>query len=122
MADNFIQPGHAMTWTNTTGSTLTSGSAIVIGNLLGVALTDIANTASGELAIEGVFELPKLAGADIGQGETVIWDDSEGVFDDNQATPLTGDLSGCCVAVEAAGNGATVVRVRLNVGPGTVAA
>ena len=117
---NYVQPGTRLTWTNS-GSAVSSGDVVVVGELIGVATGDIANGESGELAIAGVFTVPKVSAAVIGVGESVIWDASAGACDDNAATPATGDVSKCCVAWEAAGNGDTTVVVKLNVGVGTVA-
>ena len=110
-----------MTWTNGTGSAVSSGDMVVVGQQIGKALGDIADGAVGELAMTEVYNAPKVSGAVIAQGESVIWDASAGAFDDNAATPATGDVSGCCVAWEAAGDGVTTIAVKLNVGIGTVA-
>lgn len=120
MATNYVYAGETLDYTNS-GSAIASGDVVVIGNIMGIALTDIANGATGAIAIEKVWTAPKVPAAVIAQGETVIWDVSEGAFDDNLATPATGDVSGCCVATEAAGSGAATVKVRLNVGVGTIA-
>jgi hypothetical protein len=55
-----------------------------------------------------------------------VWDVSAntnaGAFDDNLATPATGDISGAAaLAYEAAGAGVTSFRVRLTGVPGTKA-
>jgi predicted RecA/RadA family phage recombinase len=120
MATNYIQPGEVIDWTNATGGAKTSGSVIAIGQMLGVALVDIANGATGSVQIQGVFEVPKVSGAVIAAGESLVWDVSAGAFDDNAATPATGDISGAAaVAVEAAGNGVTALNVRFTGVPGT---
>lgn len=122
MANNYRQPGEVLTWTNGTGSAVASGQVVKIGQTLGVALVDIANGASGSVAISGVFVVPKATSAVIAQGDPVLWDVSEGKFDAKGATPATGDVSGGSVtAFEAAGNGTTSLRVRFNGIPGTVA-
>ena len=120
MATNYIYSGDVVDYTNG-GSAIASGDVVVIGQQIGVALTAIANGETGSVALDGVFTVPKVSGAVIAQGESVIYDVSAGEFDDNAATPATGDVSGCCVATAAAGNGATTVQVKLNVGVGTVA-
>ncbi|WP_421921599.1 capsid cement protein [Marinobacter salarius] len=120
MATNYSQKGEVIDFTNGTGSDIASGEVVVVGNLVGVAITDIADTEIGAVGIEGVWELPKVSAAVIGAGETVNWDDSVSAFDDNQATPATDDLTGGCVAVAAAGNGDTTVLVKINVGANTV--
>lgn len=120
MAKNYIQPGEVIDWVNGTGSAKTSGSVIAMGQTLGVALVDIANGATGSVQIQGVFEVPKVSGAVIAAGESLVWDVSAGAFDDNLATPATGDISGPpAVAVEAAGNGVTLFNVRFTGVPGT---
>lgn len=120
MATNYIQPGKTMTIT--AGATLTSGQVVRVGQSLCVALEAIANGATGTVATEGVFEVPKVSAAVIAQGERLVWDASAAAFDDNAATPATGDVSGeAAVAFEAAGNGVTSFMVKLTGVPGTVA-
>ena len=119
MAKNYVQEGDVINWTNG-GSAVVAGTVIVIGQILGVALVDIAGGATGSVAIEGVFSVPKVSGAVIAAGESLVWDVSAGKFDDNLATPATGDISGAAaVAVEAAGNTITTIKVRLTGVPGT---
>jgi predicted RecA/RadA family phage recombinase len=93
---------------------------VAIGNILGVALVDIANGATGSVGIRGVFTVPKVSAAVIAQGESLTWDVSAGKFDDNAATPATGDITGApAVAFEAAGNGVTSLDVLFTGVPGT---
>lgn len=124
MAKNFIQEGEVIPWTNP-GTAVVSGQVVVIGSngdaLVGVALVDIAQHAQGSVALEGVWEVPKVSGAVIAQGEYVIWDASAAAFDDNAATPATGDVSDGAIAFEAAGNGATTLKVLLISKPGVLA-
>lgn len=120
MATNYIQPGEVIQYT--AGADITSGSVVRIGNILGVALVNIANGATGSVAISGVFNVPKVSGAVIAQGESLTWDASAGAFDDNAATPATGDVTGPpAVAAEAAGDGVTSLAVLFTGVPGTVA-
>lgn len=121
MANNFKQPGDIITWTNGTGSAVVSGQVVRIGNILGVALVDIASTASGSVALDGVFTVPKVSAAVIAQGESLTWDASAAAFDDNAASPATGDVTGPpAVAFQAAGNGVTTLAVKFTGVPGTV--
>lgn len=120
MATNYQQPGEVIPWTNGTGAAVESGQVVKVGHLLGVAAVDIPNTGVGSVYIEGVFVVPKVSAAVIAQGEFVVWDVSAGAFDDSLATPATGDVSKAAIAMEAAGNGATSLAVKLNVAPGTV--
>lgn len=120
MATNYKQPGKVITWTNG-GSAVVSGQVVKIGQILGVALGAIAGSASGEVQIEGVFSVPKVSAAVIAQGEALTWDVSAAAFDDNLATPATGDVTGPpAVAFEAAGNGVTSMLVKFTGIPGTV--
>ena len=123
MATNYSQPGEVIQ--HTAAADITSGSVVVIGTLLGVALSDIANGETGSVALKGVFTLPAASAAVISKGETLTWDVSAnsgaGNFDDDQATPATGDLTGACaVAWADSGNGETTVQVLLTGVPGTV--
>lgn len=121
MATNYVQPGKVITWTNATGSAVESGDVVVVGQILGVVLVDVANGASGEVAIDGVYDVPKVSAAVIAQGESLTWDVSAGAFDDNAATPATGDVTGApAVAYEAAGDGVTTIAVKFTGTPGTV--
>ena len=120
MATNYEQPGNVITYTATADKT--SGQVVRVGNILGVCLTDIANGETGSVQITGVFNVPKVSGAVIAAGESLTWDASAAAFDDNAATPATGDVTGAAaVAFEAAGNGVTEIAVRFTGVPGTVA-
>ena len=120
MATNFVQPGDVIQYT--AGADIASGAVVKLGNILGVALAAIANGATGSVKINGVFTVPKVTAAVIAQGESLTWDVSAGKFDDNAATPATGDVTGAAaVAFEAAGNGATTLNVMFTGVPGTVA-
>lgn len=115
---NYVQEGDCMPFT--AGATTTSGQVVVIGNTLGVATTDVANGATGTACIEGVFTVPKVAGAVIAAGESLTWDVSAAAFDDNAAVPASGDITGAsAIAFEAAGNGVTTIAVRFTGAPGT---
>ena len=118
MAKNFIKPGDHLTFT--AGAATASGAGVLLGTVLGVSLTAVANGASGEAAVEGVWELPKTAGAAINAWSRPIWDVSAGAF--IAATPATGDLLNGVVAVETAASAATTVKVRLCPGAGSLSA
>lgn len=121
MASNYVNTGKIITWTNGTGSTKASGTVVVVGKILGVTLVDIADGESGSVSIGGVFTVPKVSAAVIAQGENLTWDVSAAAFDDNAATPATGDVTGApAVAMEAAGNGVTSFDVKFTGVPGTV--
>lgn len=118
--DNLVQRGETMPWTNGTGSDVSSGDAVVVGGQIGVAITDIADGSSGDLAMAGVFSLPKTAGAAINQGDAAMYDVSASAFVPSGGTPATGDVTGAVACWEDAASAATTVKVKINVGVGTV--
>lgn len=121
LSTNFVQEGKVIQWANG-GTAKSAGDVVVIGKVLGVALVDIGNGESGSVALEGVFTVPKVSAAVIAQGENLTWDASAAAFDDNAATPATGDVTGGgAVAWEAAGNAVTSLKVKFTGVPGTVA-
>jgi predicted RecA/RadA family phage recombinase len=105
---NFIQRGDMITVAAPTGG-VTSGQGVLVGNLFGVAATTAAEGDSVEIATHGVYELPKLASAVIAAGDKVSWDDTakQVVLPDTGMVPIG-------IATLASGNGATIVRVRLD--------
>lgn len=120
MASNHVQPGKVLDYTNATGATILSGVVVAVGQILGVALKDIADGATGSVAVDGVFAVPKVSGAVIAAGESLTWDASAKAFDDNAATPAAGDITGAAaVAFQAAGNGVTTLNVKFTGVPGT---
>lgn len=127
MANNYVNPGEHITWTNSTGAAVASGQMVKIGNTLGVALVAIANGASGAVAIEGVFSnIPKVSGAVFAVGDALVWDVSAngalGAFDDAAATPASGDVRGGAIAIVAGTDGQTTCTVKLTPGNTTVTA
>ncbi len=121
MTTKAIQPGKVIDYT--AGADITSGSVVRIGQILGVALTDIANGATGPVQIEGVFEVPKVTAAVFAQGESLTWDSSVGKFDDNLAVAASGDITGAAaVSFKAGLNNETTCWVRFTGVPGTLTA
>jgi predicted RecA/RadA family phage recombinase len=76
MAKNFIQPGRVVTLVAPTGGVL-SGQALQVGALFGIAAFDAIGGADVEVALEGIWELPKAAVA-IARGAPVFWDAAAG--------------------------------------------
>ena len=104
---NFIQEGDVLTLT--APYAVTSGQGAKIGSFFGIATKDIANGASGEFMIEGVFDITKATGLDFAQGDLVYWDNSQKkVVDTDSANSY---IIG--IAVTAAGTSATTARVKL---------
>jgi predicted RecA/RadA family phage recombinase len=108
MAQNVIQPGRVVTLVAPTGGVL-SGQAVQVGALFGIAALDAIEGADVEVALEGVWELPKAAVA-IAQGAPVFWDAATGNVAANIGT--SNALIGG--ATEARGTSDLTIRVRLN--------
>jgi predicted RecA/RadA family phage recombinase len=106
MAQNFIQDGKVLEYTNA-GSAIASGAAVVMNDLVGVALGSIANGATGQVATEGVFELTKETPLVISQGDKVYWDVANSRVDKTNTNKVLG------VCAEDAGSAATTVKVKL---------
>lgn len=118
MAKNYIQPGNVIDYT--AGANLTSGTAVLIGTLLAIPITDIATGETGAVQIEGVWELPKLSTAAFAPGDVLTWDVSAGEFISGAGT--TGDCVGCAVAVATAANPSATVQAKLVPGGGALTA
>lgn len=123
MAKNLVQEDGVKLWTNGTGSAVSSGGVVVAGNMIGVALVDIANGATGSVDFTPgrVFSgIPKVTAAVFVVGEKLIWDTSAGKFDDSAATPATGDVTGAVVAWVAGTSSDTTCTIMLTPGNSTV--
>ena len=85
MAQNFIAPGDVLAVVAT--APITSGSAQLVGDILGVAATsgNIGDTVS--VIVEGVFAIKKKAATAVAQGVKLYWDAVNGQIDitDNAA-------------------------------------
>jgi predicted RecA/RadA family phage recombinase len=104
----FIQNGDVITVTAPTGGVV-SGDGVIVGSLFGIAALTAAEGEPVEIATRGVYVLPKESTAIIAAGAPVAWDASAKRID----LPDTG-LYPVGIATEAAGNGITTVRVRLD--------
>jgi len=109
----------SIVWTNG-GTAVDSGDPVVLGGTdgkkarIGVALVDIANAASGAVAVSGVFQFAKVSGAVILAGESVSWDSSAAAVDDNALTLAAGDVGEFGMAVEPGTNGQTTINVDIS--------
>lgn len=103
---NFVQPGRMIPVA--APAAIVSGAGVLIGDLFGVAAADAASGATVELAVEGVFTLPKEATtATFSVGDAVEWDAVNGRIAALDAGKRIG------VVVLAAGATATSATVRL---------
>lgn len=109
MAKNYLQEGDILNYTNGGGSTIASGAVVLIGKRIGVAIADIAPSATGSLAMEGVWSIAKLGTDNVSQGDILYWDAAN--------SRLTATASGntqAGFAAAAAGSGATTVAIKIN--------
>ena len=97
-------------------SAVTAGDVVVLGSIVGVAVTDIAANAKGALVIDGVFKVPKITGA-ITVGSKIYWDPAgspvTGDASSGAATTTAGSLKVMGYAVAAAASGDSYVYVDL---------
>ena len=108
MATGHICEGKVMPYTNGTGSAISKGTVIELAAMIGVALGDIANGATGELAISEVWQLAKETSLVITQGDKVYWDAT------NNRVDKTDTNIPCGLAFASATTDATTVQVLLN--------
>ena len=107
---NFSKPGDVLTFTAPTGGVV-SGTAYLIGALLVVAATTVAQTLPFEGVTQGVFVLPKATGAWT-EGALLYWDDTA----KNITTTTTSNRRVGCAAAAAA-SGDTTGQVKLTGAP-----
>ena len=119
MANNRVQNGRRIT--ADPAATVAAGDVAVIGNLVGVWLTDGVSGTPIEAAISEVYNLPKLDAAVITHGMRVTLDVTTNEVDDDAITPAAGDVVDFGVAWEAKGatTGETIA-VLLTPGTGVV--
>jgi predicted RecA/RadA family phage recombinase len=104
---NFIEKGNRLLFT--VGADTASGAGVLVGKRLGVACSAILNGAIGVLAMEGVFNLPKLSTDVVAQGALLYWDDTNKRL---TVTATSNTLAG--YAQTASGNGVATVDLMLN--------
>ncbi|MGH8429951.1 MAG: capsid cement protein [Solimonas sp.] len=111
MAKNHIKPGKVVDDYTASGTSYLSGDLLKVGELAGVALGDIADTKTGVVQVEEVFEVPKLSTDVMGKGVSVYLDEA------NKRVTLSAAAGANIYAgktFNAAGNGVTKVMVKLN--------
>lgn len=72
MAKNHVA-GSIEAWDHVAGSDIASGDVVVMGDVTGVSLVDIATGATGAVGVTGSFALPKDGATPFAQGAEVEW-------------------------------------------------
>lgn len=110
---NAVQDGNVIEYTNGTGAKILSGAVVVIGKFCGVAVTDIENGATGAVAVEGVFDLPKKTSTDtMAVGDALSY--NSGVVKVAGSTGVTiGKDVIVGYAIQASSSASTTVRAKL---------
>ena len=104
-----LKSGRIVNYLNDTGSEITAGAVVVVGDLILIAVTAIADGARGALRAEGLWRVDKAAGSAWTLGAEVFFDETAENF---TATAPGNKRAG--IAVEAAVSAATVGRLLLN--------
>lgn len=110
MADNFFAPGHSVDIIAPSGG-VTSGVPVVLGQMFGVAAANAVSGANAVIVTGGIWTIAKLSGAStsFAVGANVHWDATN-----SQSTVSATSNTKLGVAVVAAANADTSVRVRFN--------
>lgn len=107
MATNLVQKGGVIDLV--AAADLVSGTPVLIGDILGVPLANIANTATGPVAIEGVFTITKVTADTFVQGQILFWDDSA-----KKLTETVSTNKPVAICMEVAGGTATTCKAKLH--------
>lgn len=70
----YIQKGNTIDYTNSGATKIAAGDVVSLTSRIGIAAGDIAASAVGALAVEGVFEIDKTASLAISLGDAVYFD------------------------------------------------
>lgn len=110
---NYIQKGDTLN--HTAGANIASGAMVVMTDLVGIAVANIANGAVGSVCISGVFQVTKKTSDVVTIGQKLYFETGEARLttdaDDGEEVPAAYVFAGYAAAP--AGNTATTVQVRL---------
>lgn len=109
MATNFNQPGCVLEFTAPTGGVV-DGTPILIGSLVVIPLVTAAQTVRFNGAVDGVWTVPKTAGAAWVEGQVLYWDSTAGSFATAQSA--TARRAGAATVAAASGDTTGVVRLQ----------
>lgn len=116
----YVQEGGVARYTATAAS-VSAGDVVVMNSLIGIALNDIAQGSTGEVAIRGIFRVPKVKTDEIDLGEEVAYIVGSSKFGSVPVTPAAGDIAGSCISMGFYDDEAETMLVKLNIGLGLIA-
>lgn len=108
MATNYIQAGSVVTLP--APALVSSGGIVTAGNIAGVAMGSASAGQPVDVAVSGIFELPKVAAENMTLGAPVYWDATPGLVtldSDTGANPRLGTV----VKAAPATSGSVAVRL-----------
>jgi predicted RecA/RadA family phage recombinase len=73
MATNHVA-GQIEAWDHLAAADIVSGDVVEMDGVTGIALSDIADTTTGAVAVTGTFSVPKDGATAFAQGAPVEWD------------------------------------------------
>lgn len=82
----YWQRGESLDFTNAGTTIIEANTVVELTGRIGIAGTDIAPGAKGDLHVTGVFEFDKTGTADITMGQDVYYDGT-GITDAERGTP-----------------------------------
>lgn len=104
----YWQRGETLDFTNTTETKIEANTIMAVGDIVGVAGTDIGPGETGSLHIAGVFEMPKkTASEEIAMGKKVYYDGSSGIT----ATASSNTYAGIAAAATSATDDKILVKL-----------
>lgn len=106
MATNYVQAGSQLTLT--APELVSSGAVVIAGSIAGVALGGASAGQPVDVAVAGVFDLPKVGAQILSLGEPVFWDSAADLV-----TETAAGNTRIGTVVKAAGAGVATVAVRL---------
>ena len=112
MTTLYVGEGKVIDYANS-GAAISAGDVVVAGDVVGIALADIAATTGvGPVGIEGIFTVPKTTGTAWNQGDAIDWDASASEFHKG-VTPAAGDVVSAGIAPVAAASAAATGQLKL---------
>lgn len=114
MTIRFRRDSGTVTWTNSTGASIASGTPVNVVDRVGITAETIANGASGTVYVSGVFRLNKLSTTAFAEGADVDWDNTNNRADE-LGVGASGDFLHIGKCVAAADNTKSYVDVEINV-------